>query len=270
MRLIPEKSRFRQLHRSLPTSLVEIKPNRYLSSMARLRQKHLTYYGVTLVSIALLYIAAIMFHAWQVRNRATRLLAYVRELHPGLTTETQARLRLATLSRYETDFGDNRRGQKIEEVNYEFSNVADWTARALRPLPTSWATGLTLPWTRFAVTIAYRDGVVSELHIVEMQEDIPGMLHPNSASTTIFSSRLGQQLGFIPQPSPGFTGYSSESRSAGQVGTNGELTSFSCCHERWITLDERATPKQLADSLNFQLHCLTSWRRCKDDRYILP
>jgi hypothetical protein len=211
-----------------------------------------------------------MIHAWQARSRATRLLACIRELHPGVTSEAQARIRLRSLSRYEILSSEDHSGKKVEEVSYEFYNVAEWTGRALRVLPDSWAAHLTLPWTRFAVTVAYEGGVVSELDVVEMQQDIPGMPHPNSASTTVFSSRLGQRLGFVRSPSSDFIGFSTYSRSTGQVGANGRLNSFSCCHERWIMLDERATATQLADSLNFHLYCLTSWRPCKDDRDILP
>jgi hypothetical protein len=230
----------------------------------------MAYFIATVVAIVGCYIAAIMIHAWQVRSRAARLLAYIHELHPGVTTEAQARMRLRSFSRYETLYSEDHGGKKVEEVSYEFYNVAEWTGLALRAFPDSWAAHLTLPWTRFAVTVAYNGGVVSEIHVGEMQQDIPGMLHPNSASTTVFSSRLGQQLGFVPLPPSDFTGFSSYLSSTGQVGADGKPNSFSCCHQRWIMLDERATATQLANSLNFHLYCLTSWRRCKDDRDILP
>ena len=238
--------------------------------MPHFRRKSVAHFVATVVATVGLYTAAIMIHAWQVRSRAARLLACIHELHPGVTSEAQARMRLRSFSRYEILSSEDHGGRKVEEVGYDFYNLAEWTVLALRALPDSWAAHLTLPWTRFAVTVVYDGGAVSELHVVETQQDIPGMLHPNSASTTVFSSRLGQQLGFVPLPPSDFTGFSSYSRSTGRVGEDGKLNSFSCCHERWIMLDERATATQLANSLNFHLYCLTSWRHCKDDRDILP
>jgi hypothetical protein len=92
---------------------------------------------------------------------------------------------------------------------------------------------------------------------------------PMMITTTIFSSHVGQQLSVVPSPPSDFTGFSTFSGGTVHTGADGKLTVF-CCHERWIMPDKRATPIQLADSLNFQLYCLTSWRRCKNDRYVLP
>lgn len=113
--------------------------------------------------------------------------------------------------------------------------------------------------------------LLAEIHITEMQEDRPGYPHPNAASVSIRSTRRDP----LPRspfglPPADFNGYSVSSRSTGSVDQKGNWTSFSCCHARHINIDERATPAQLSQSLNFQLHCLTSFLRCKDDRQILP
>jgi hypothetical protein len=99
--------------------------------------------------------------------------------------------------------------------------------RVMQALPIAWAARLTLPWTLFEVTVAYQNGVVEEVHIVKMQQDIQGMLHPNAASTTVLSSRLGQQLRYLPSLPSAFKGYSMNSRCTGQEGADGKLTCFS-------------------------------------------
>ena len=216
----------------------------------------------TLVALA----AAILLPAWQARHRAAALLAALRELHPGFTTEVQARALLMPLARY----AESSAGAHSQEVSYSFYNMGQPGSIAGRVLPLAAALHVNLPWTLFEVAIRYQDGMLSEIHLVEMQEDFVGGPHPNSASTTILSTRFGQQLGYVPSLNSDFNGYSVYARSTGATDANGNWTGFSCCHARFVTLDERATPTQHTDSLNFQLHCLTSWRRCRDDRKILP
>ncbi|HEY6376426.1 MAG TPA: hypothetical protein VIX90_12970 [Edaphobacter sp.] len=155
-------------------------------------------------------------------------------------------------------------------MSYAFYNISEPASKVADVLPLALAQRLTLPWTAFKATVRYQDGLLSNVHILEMQEDIPGGPHPNSASTSILSPRFGQQIHYMPPVPSGFNGYSVYTRNTSGVDANGNSTGFNCCYARFITLDERATPVQLADSLNFQLRCLTSWRRCKDDRQILP
>lgn len=214
--------------------------------------------------------ATTLLPAWQARHRAATLLVALRELHPGVTTEAQARARLMPLARYAESFADQKADGHVKEVSYSFYNMGQSGSFAGRVLPVTSALRVNLPWTLFEVAIRYQDGILSEIHIVEMQEDFVGGPHPNSASTTILSTRFGQQLRYIPSLDSDFKGYAVYARSTGATDANGNWTGFSCCHARFVTLDERATPTQHADSLNFQLHCLTSWRRCRDYRKILP
>jgi hypothetical protein len=104
-----------------------------------------------------------------------------------------------------------------------------------------------------------------------MQEDIPGLIHPNGARVSILSTRLGA----LPKNPYGpldadFNGFSEHTQSTGGLNEKGTFNGFTCCHERFIQLDERASLAQRSQSLNFQLHCMTSFWRCKDDRAILP
>lgn len=207
------------------------------------------------------------YRRWQ----ASKLLATVRGLHPGTTTEPEARAVLKPFSRYEERSERRREGILVSETYYQFYNSGpDWTnslARLLASIPVR----ITLPWTRFSVSLDFVDGLLAEIHISEMQEDQPGYPHPNAATVSVLSTRVGAlpRSPYGPLPAD-FNGYSEYSRSSGGLDQNGNLTSFRCCYERSINIDERATPAQLSQSLNFQLHCLTSFLRCKDDREILP
>ena len=231
--------------------------------------------AATALSLSLVILLAIplasdsvvsQYRRWQ----ASKLLATVRGLRPGVTTESQARAVLKPFSRYEETSERRREGIVVREIDYQFYNGTDWTsslAYHLRFLPFR----ITLPWTRFAVNLEFFDGFLAEIHISEMQEDQPGYPHPNGASVSILSTRLGALPRSPYGPLPGdFNGYSEYSRSTGGLDEKGHRTGFTCCYERSIKLDERATPAHLSDSLNFQLHCLTSFLRCKDDRQILP
>ncbi len=176
------------------------------------------------------------YRRWQ----ASKLLAVVRQFHPGTTTEAEVRTALKPFAGYELEAD-----RSSNDIDYAFENSPP------------------LPWTRFSVSIEFVNGLVAEIHLLEMQVDHPGYPHPNSASVTIYSNRL------CPLPTD-FVGYSDGSHSTSGVDSQGHWTGFECCHARTIRLDERASQTPFSRSLNFQLHCMTSFLRCKDDRQILP
>jgi hypothetical protein len=185
------------------------------------------------------------YRRWQ----ASKLLATVRELHPGTTTEAQARAALKPFSRYEERSDQQRDGTVVTQVEYQFYNSTDWTSSLryhLRFLPLR----ITLPWTLFEINLDFVGGVLGKVRITEMQEDRPGFLHPNAASVSLLSNRLGRLGRSVYGPLPAdFNGYSEHSQSTGEVDQKGNWTGFSCCHTRSINLDERATPAQLSQSL---------------------
>jgi hypothetical protein len=149
------------------------------------------------------------------RWHASKLLATVRGLQPGVTTEPQAQAALKPFFRYEGKSERQRNDMVVHEVDYEFYNVTDWTsslAYHLRVLPFR----LTLPWTRFAVHLEFVHGFLAAIHIGEMQQDQPGYIHPTAASVSIFSTRFGAlpggPWGSVPA---GFNGYSEYSQNTG-------------------------------------------------------
>jgi hypothetical protein len=202
------------------------------------------------ICLALVFLLSIFFGSklgvsYYRRWKASKLLAVIRQFHPGTTTEAQVRTALKPFANYEMEADRQRDNRSNNEVDFAFENSPP------------------LPWTRFFSRIDFVDGLVAEIYLSEMQVDHPGYPHPNGASVTIYSNRLHS----LPAD---FSGYSEASHSTGGVDTRRNWTGFECCHERIVRLDERATPAQLSRSLNFQLHCLTSFLRCNDDRQILP
>lgn len=178
------------------------------------------------------------FRWWQ----ASKLLAVVRQLRPGVTNEAQTRALFEPFARYRTD----SQGSGLE---FDFANFMP------APIP--------VPWTLFMARLKFADGLLAQIDLTEMQVDHPGYPHPNSATVSIYSSRLRSSQA-------DFNGYSEYSRSTGSVDSKGNWTGFECCHARFIKLDERATPAQLSRSLDFRLSCMTSFARCRNDREILP
>ena len=204
------------------------------------------------------------------RWRASKLLATLRGLHPGITTESQANAALIPFSSYEERSHRQRNGIAVNEIDYQFYNTTEWIGSLAYHL-SFFPFRITLPLTLFTVHLDFVDGLLAEIHITEMQQDHIGYPHPNGAKVSIYSNRLGSlpRSPYGPLPAD-FNGYSEYSQSTGGTDEKGKWTGFSCCYERSIQVDERATPAQLSRSMNFQLHCLTSFLRCKNDRQILP
>jgi len=226
---------------------------------------------ITLLILISIPVASIAWTAWHARWQASRLLTCVRLLHPGTTTEAQARQILKPLAKYEVHYEHRAKPDPIQASQYSFVNTPSWERVFGIIVPESWLPHLPIPrWTRFSADINYSDGLIAELFVDEMQEDDSGP-HPDGSSVDIRSTRFednennGSFWGRLPQ---NFTGYSRHARNTRALDNTGNLTSVRCCDEEFITLDERATPDQLADSLNFQLSCLTSVFRCDVPRKI--
>jgi hypothetical protein len=216
---------------------------------------------VVFLLVAFLF-ASEMSVAWYRRWQASRILACVKRMRPGVTTEAQAESELDTFSAYDAGLLRDRTG-------YGFYNGTEWLWTLASHLPMPLAERLTLPWTFFSVQVGYRDGLVAEIRISEMQDDLAWIARPNSAMVEVLWSRVEGERQVAPV-NRDFNGYSVFSRSGVAVNKNGKPTGVECCRERFITLDERATTQQLAESEDFQLQCMTSFRHCSSDRDILP
>lgn len=239
----------------------------YAPAMLWDRRKRAPLVGGMIGCAAVILIGTVEVPAWLARYRASRVLGRVGRLQPGLTTVSEARAQLEPVKEYE-DLNPTVRSQlRSGETSFTFYNVAEPVARLVNLLPASFAQHVTLPWTMFQVSLTYRDDRVSALHIVEMQQGFPGAPHPSAVSTTLLSQNLSQNRYSVPVD---FNGYSENERTTGVLDEQGSKTGLSCCHVRVITLDERASEAQRANAVNFQLQCLSSWRRCKSDHEIVP
>ncbi len=231
------------------------------------RRKRIPFVGLVIGCAAVILMGAVEAPAWLARYRASRVLRCVERLQPGLTTVSEAGAKLKPVKEYEDPSPTVRNQLESGETSFTFYNVAEPVSKLVNVLPASIAQNIVLPWTMFQVSLTYMDGKVSALHIVEMQQGFRGAPHPNAVSTTMLSEYLSQNRYSVPVD---FNGYSENARTTGVVDGRGGWTGVSCCHVRFITLDERASQAQRATAINFQLQCLTSWRRCKNDREIVP
>jgi hypothetical protein len=124
-----------------------------------------------------------------------------------------------------------------------------------------------LPWTLFTTNIHYLDGLVVELNLHEMQEEYPGIPHPIAASVQVLSTHFETQGRYLPGD---FNGFSVHNITSQEFGGKGNPIDSACCGREYVTLDERASQEQRSQSLNFQLHCLTSINPCNEIRKIRP
>jgi hypothetical protein len=217
--------------------------------------------------LAACLVASEMGVAWYRRWQASRILACVKQMRPGVTTEAQARAELKRFAAYRP-CGEGV-DERARQEGYLFWNGAEWFWKLASQFPASWAERVTLPWTIFSVDVRYRDGLLVGIDIDESQTDAVWMNRPTSAIAEVLWSRAEDDRHVIPVPK-GFGGYAMFSRSGVMVDQNGNSTGSECCRERFVILDERASAAQVAASENFQLRCMTSFRHCRSDRDILP
>ncbi len=223
---------------------------------------------ITLLVLSLLPILSIASTAWYRRYQASRLLACISQLHPGVTTQAQAREALRPFSKYETQYDQPGQDKPIQVAQYDFYNYPMWTSKVMTHLPDSWIKHLMfLPWTLFTTNIRYRDGLVAELDLRETQQEHPGYPHPIAASVQMLSTHFETQNGHLPDD---FSGFSVHNLASQEFDEKGNPIGPECCGRQYVTLDERASQEQRFQSLNFQLHCLTSIHHCNEVRKIRP
>jgi hypothetical protein len=212
--------------------------------------------------------ASIASTSWYRRWKASQLLACVSLFRPGATTETQAREALRPFSKYETQYEQPELDKPIQVAQYDFYNYPQWLVKLSAHLPDSWSGHLTfLPWTLFTIDIRYRDGLIAELNLREMQQEHPGYPHPTAASVQVLSTHFETQSGHLPDD---FRGFSVHKTASQEFDGNGKPIGLECCGREFVTLDDRASQEQRLQSLNFQLHCLTSLSPCNEIRKIRP
>jgi len=205
-------------------------------------------FGLLLVSAAGLYASA-CYHCW----RAEQLLAAVRDLKPGVTTEAEYMKAIAPHVRYAEQA---ERGDPPVPIpgHYGVANQPAWVLRLFEQVPDrvmEFLPNWLAPETSFQVVATFSDGSVKTLSIAEQQ----GFYHPVAGFVTMHAGRLER---ISPQYPMAFTGY-----SARRMGGNGTVI------YTHVDLDDRATEEERRRALDFRFDCFTAVHRCTDGRQML-
>jgi hypothetical protein len=208
-----------------------------------------------LVILASLFLcaAALYATAWYHRIQAEHLLAAVKKLKVGVTTQAEYD---QVVGPFVTDAnliqGEN--GRPISEA-YAVTPVPSWVWNALGHMPAPIASALSnwavLRWTLFEVGPTFKQGTLTDLTVTEMH----GEGHPYAGRVRIHAGVVQQLLPYDERP---FSGY-----SAHQGGGDGRVLYTE------VDMDERATPEERRRALDFQFHCFTAFRPCSDGRQLL-
>jgi hypothetical protein len=203
---------------------------------------------VVVVAVQLVFAGATYVNAWYARWRAGRLLAVLKTMIPGVTTEADY---LRAVKPWQ-DLGEQQ--DKVHPGEVEVSNQPRWvycygTLRALCyvvmvPMPIG---------TFFDPIPVFTNGKLAYLGIKEGQEP---MSWRSSVVTQIYSKSYE---GTDPELTMPFDGYA--------VSTGGRgLTGYFLTD---VTLDERATPAERDSALDFSFKCFTTYRTCRDSAQFL-
>ena len=223
--------------------------------------------GAVVLVLALVPPFSILATSWRSRWQASRLLSCARGIRPGATSETETRKALSEFDRYIFHGQESMAGHPIvTRDDYSISNYPDWVKEVAPRLP-AWANEYVwfLPFTSFSVSPRFENGELVQLQLSEIQ-DHQGSIHPFAAIVRIYSTS-GEQGD--PRIRPGFTGFSVDPIEEGKFDGSGKQIGSTYIVREYVTLDERASPEQLASSYRFHLSCLTSLFGCHDARKIL-
>jgi hypothetical protein len=211
--------------------------------------------GGLLIIVGLLLVCAsgLYASAWYQRWRAEQLLAAVRDLKPGVTTEAEYMKAIQPHIRY---VEQAERGDPTVPIpgRYGVANQPMWLEKRLIDLSDGLADVLPnwiAPEVSFQVAATFTDGKVKALDMGEMR----GVYHPVAGFVTIHAGRLERLFPEYPEV---FTGYSAR-RMRGK-----DRVIYT-----QVDLDERATEEQRRRAIDFRFGCFTAFRRCTDGRQML-
>jgi hypothetical protein len=188
-------------------------------------------------------------------------------IHPGITTEVETRKALSHFDEY-LFHGQERLLDRptVTRDSYSISNYPNWVMELAPHLP-AWANNPIwfLPYTTFSVSPRFENGQLVLLELRELQ-DHRDDIHPFAAIVRIYSTSSEQGDPALPNS---FTGFSVSPYEEGEFDASGNQIGSTWIVREYVTLDERASAEQLADSYRFHLNCLTSLFGCHDARKIL-
>jgi hypothetical protein len=234
--------------------------------MNQKRRKVTAMLAVALFVLLLAPPFSIFVTSWYSRWEASRLLACAKTIQPGTTTEAETRKALSGFDKYLSHGQERIVGHPTATRDiYSISNYPHWIRQIAPRLPI-WANERIwfLPYSSFSVSPRFQNGELVLLEVREIQEH-KGDIHPFAAIVRVLSTKSEQGAPELPDA---FSGFHVNPIEEGAYDESGKQLGSWVIRE-FVTLDERASPDQLARSFDFHLSCLTSPLGCHDARKIL-
>jgi hypothetical protein len=208
-----------------------------------------------LVGLPLVYSVALYTTAWYERWKAERLLAAVKSLYVGITTQAEYE---RAIHPFVSDADRVRDGETDQPLPgaYGIATLPEWMFMSTTHLPApielilgKWSV---VEGTVFWIVPTFSDGRVTAIRIAEEQ----GTGHPFGGFVTIHAGQIDRRFPDDPET---FSGYSASPviRSDGTV------------FYTHVDIDDRATPEERRRALDFRFTCFTSFRPCNDGRQLL-
>ncbi|AEU35717.1 hypothetical protein [Granulicella mallensis] len=222
-----------------------------------------------MIAVPLLFSATMYASAWYCRIQAQRLLACVRSLQPGITTEAESHRLLRPVQGH-LHWGRRVTSERpfVVTEEYQVANSPSWMNFVFMhtPDPLRGVIGghLMLDGAMFAVLQEFKSGILSKLYVYETSD---GVGHPFSAHATIYGHHATDD---VPQWSDRreFNGYLVNSMPL-IADTEGRPLARLVLFREDVFVDERGTVEQRRKALDFHLECLTAIRGCHDASLIL-
>lgn len=238
--------------------------------MKRWQRRALFSLLAVLIAAPLLFAISMYAGAWYYRIQAEKLLACVRSLQPGVTTETDFLKAIRPLHLKVSEHREVAKDDPLKvSYDYYFFNFPSWTHTLVDHIPEPVmpvVDHLMLDWTMFSASLQFEGSKLTKLHAYEYQA-IFGGGHPFSGTVTIYAGRVSEQEADWSYPS-NFEGYNVRSLDITED-QNGQTLARALPFHRYVYLDERATSEQRRKALEFHLECFTSLAGCRDASRIL-
>jgi hypothetical protein len=206
--------------------------------------------GVIVVAVlVVLCFAGLYGYAWKQRLLAGKLLAAVRTMQPGVSTQTEYEASLRPLAKHALEISQQGADGRYKELpgGYYVSNLPAWVDIAINRVV--WMRKFETRGVYFAVKPEFQDGILSNLNMEETQT---ASGHPPGATVRVRSMKYRDISSDYLDENGGYLFQSM------QVG-DGTPT-----WEQFVTLDERATPSEREAAMNFNFACFTAIHNCMD------
>jgi len=191
--------------------------------------------------------------AWYHRWNAERLLAAVKNLHVGVTTQAEYERAIHPFVSAAYVIRNGETNQPLPGA-YGIATLPEWMFASTTHLPDpiqaalgKWAV---IEGTLFSVIPTFKDGKLMAIRIAEEQ----GSGHPFGGFVTIHAGQVQHLFPYDLEP---FSGYSARRLMSDRV------------IYTHVDMDDRATPEERRRALDFRFTCFTAFRPCSDGRQLI-